>query len=453
MAASDKKRILIVGGGSGGQKLAKELQKLNKKKGNAWQVTMLFQNPFVEFPMFACYYSAHHEDYHRYVGPQDVLDGSNKKWVADFAGVEMRVAQAIDMDRNVVKVKSSNGHEDSLPYDMLAVATGEYFGPILSPKPLQTLAERASELTVVSTTLARAKKCVVIGGGPIGAKVAGDYKEANPNCEVVLACRGNLRVKNWDGKEIGTLRSYLDGLGIKVLENLGELIEPEMPADIAACCRGATTLKFGSGEEVENVDLVAPAFTQGMNTSFVPNDYKLRVGNQGGSASSTLVSFGPGPVATNEFGQCLSHPNLFGIGAVASCETDFCGVPRYDDGAKLWALNMASVIEGGAPIKNLSQRATFKNFRAPFNLAVGHNTGGMLVPRFAPLGEGPLFQCCGFPFLPLFCPCFCACPFVCGWCCERLPSGSGRSFGKVMKNVGAKYKEGPLRLAPVQEAM
>jgi hypothetical protein len=344
--------------------------------------------------------------------------------------------------RTPIRFPEDGVAEDSTSYDLLAVATGQNYGPVLSPKPLQSLADRTAEVKLVSTTLAGAKKCVVVGGGPIGVKLAGDCKEANPQCEVILACRSKLRITNWDDREHAKLRALVDARGIKVLENVGELVQPQLPVNVAACVRAppiTVTFATSPSATVENVDLLLPGFAQGLNTHFVPSDLLVT-----GEA-------GIGPIATNQFGQSLKNPKIFGIGAVASCETDFPGVPRYEDGANLWALNMAAVLDGMAPEKDLSARSTFKNFKAPFNMPVGHFSGGMLAPRHAPMGEGGLFKCCGFPVLPVLCPCFCACPFLCGWCCESLPSGPGRGMGKVMIKSGAKYKEGPLRMVPKQQ--
>jgi len=411
------KSIVIVGAGPGGQKLAQAL----KKDGKDCKITILSAIRFAEFAPMSCYFTANAEQYHKYSGPQDMDE--HDKFQKDMKGIKIIYGEAtsVDPDGCCVKFRDASGQTCELTYDLLVAASGVDFGPVLSPRPLMSVQERFADVQLVTSTLDKAKKVVVIGGGPIAVKVAGDYKERNPNAEVVMACRSKLTIKNWNGQEDTKLRELLSEARILVKEGLGDV--KSMPKTLAECCRRAS-IEFTNGQTLE-ADLVVPGFQTGFNSSYLPAE---------------LLSQEKPTVSTNNYGQSDKRSNIFAIGALSSIEKDFMGIPHYDDSISMYSANIVSVLSGMQPTKDLTSRTTFKKHKAPFNIAIGHATYGLIAERHAPMGEGFLFQACGFP-CTLLCPCLWPCPFMCGYCCQSLPSGRGRGFGPIFMSTGATYKE------------
>ncbi|MER5882358.1 FAD-dependent oxidoreductase [Streptomyces sp. NPDC001941] len=193
-------RIVVVGGGSAGARLAQRLP-------GGWDVTLLGEEP--------------HAPYNR-VLLGSVLAGRYAPEVIALPAPPVRTlrgVRAVRVDRTARVVHGDDGSETG--YDRLVLATGS--NPVLPPLRVAggTLPEGVHPFRTLDDCLALASavrpgvRAVVIGGGLLGVSAARAL--AARGAEVVLAQQGeHLMERQLDAVASGLVRGHVEALGVEV---------------------------------------------------------------------------------------------------------------------------------------------------------------------------------------------------------------------------------------------
>lgn len=231
---SDKKRLVIVGGGFAGLKLATKLS------GSNYQVVLIDKNNFHQFqPLF-------------YQVATSGLEPSSisfplRKIFQKSKNVIIRITEVSAVNRTKKEVITSLG---PIPYDYLVIAIGadtNFFGmKRIREKaiPMKSVAEALSLRNTLlqnledaltkqsSNDLEGLMNIVVVGGGPTGVEISGtlaemkrsvlpkDYPELNfSNMQIFLLEAGSKLLNGMTEKSSAKATQYLEKLGVKIWLN------------------------------------------------------------------------------------------------------------------------------------------------------------------------------------------------------------------------------------------
>lgn len=231
---SDKKRLVIIGGGFAGLKLATKLS------GSNYQVVLIDKNNFHQFqPLF-------------YQVATSGLEPSSisfplRKIFQKSKNVIIRITEVSAVNRTKKEVITSLG---PIPYDYLVIAIGadtNFFGmKRIREKaiPMKSVAEALSLRNTLlqnledaltkqsSNDLEGLMNIVVVGGGPTGVEISGtlaemkrsvlpkDYPELNfSNMQIFLLEAGSKLLNGMTEKSSAKATQYLEKLGVKIWLN------------------------------------------------------------------------------------------------------------------------------------------------------------------------------------------------------------------------------------------
>lgn len=228
------KKIVVVGGGFAGLKLAKKL------RGKDYQVLLLDKNNYHQFqPLFYQVATAGLEP--------SAISFPLRKIFHNTPNVTFRMAEALQVDQDQKRLFTNVGYVD---YDFLVLALGadtNYFGleSIMENSiPMKSVSEalyirnkiisnyeravNISDVTIRKTMM----NVVIVGGGATGVELAGamaglrnnvlpkDYPQLNfKNMKVVLAEAGPALLAGMSPEASQKALEYLRSLGVEVLLN------------------------------------------------------------------------------------------------------------------------------------------------------------------------------------------------------------------------------------------
>lgn len=231
---TNHKKIVVIGGGFAGLKLAKKL------RGKDYQVLLLDKNNYHQFqPLFYQVATAGLEP--------SAISFPLRKIFHETPNVTFRMAEALKVDQERKRLFTNVGYVD---YDFLVLALGadtNYFG-------LKTIMENSIPMKSVSEALYIRNKIisnyerainisdvnirkpmmnvVIVGGGATGVELAGamaglrnnvlprDYPQLNfKNMKVVLAEAGPALLAGMSAQASQKALEYLRSLGVEVLLN------------------------------------------------------------------------------------------------------------------------------------------------------------------------------------------------------------------------------------------
>lgn len=231
---SDKKRLVIVGGGFAGLKLATKLS------GSNFQVVLIDKNNFHQFQPLL------------YQVATSGLEPSSisfplRKVFQKSKNVIIRIAEVLAVDREKKEVVTSLG---SIPYDYLVIAIGadtNFFGMShIREKaiPMKSVAEALSLRNTLlqnfedalneqsADDLSGLMNIVVVGGGPTGVEISGtlaemkrwvlpkDYPELNfNNMQIFLLEAGSKLLNGMKEQSSAKATQYLEKLGVNIWLN------------------------------------------------------------------------------------------------------------------------------------------------------------------------------------------------------------------------------------------
>jgi NADH dehydrogenase len=231
---TDHKKIVVVGGGFAGLKLAKKL------RGKDYQVLLLDKNNYHQFqPLFYQVATAGLEP--------SAISFPLRKIFHDTPNVTFRMAEALKVDQEQKRLYTNVGYVD---FDFLVLALGadtNYFGleSIMENSiPMKSVSEALYIRNKIISNYERAvniadvgirkpmMNVVIVGGGATGVELAGamaglrnnvlpkDYPQLNfKNMKVVLAEAGPVLLAGMSSEASQKALEYLRGLGVEVLLN------------------------------------------------------------------------------------------------------------------------------------------------------------------------------------------------------------------------------------------
>ncbi len=272
-----KKRIVIIGAGFAGLKLAKKLV------GSGYQIVLIDKNNYHQFqPLFYQVASSGLE-------PSSILFPLRKIFQSR-KDVYIRVAEVYAVDTEKKEIQTSL---DTVWYDYLVIATGvnsNFFGMKNLEKhaiPMKSVAEAMTLRNRILTNLEKAvtlfdefeeeKKAllnvVVVGGGPTGVEIAGaiaemkefvlpkDYPDLNMNLMQVSIIEGSPSLLASMSKHSSEKSLfYLNRLGVNVRVNTRVV---DYDGEI---------LKLGDGEEIKTKLVIWAAGISGVVPPGIPDE-------------------------------------------------------------------------------------------------------------------------------------------------------------------------------------
>jgi len=306
IAKSEYQRIVIIGGGFGGLKMAQALANSN------YQVVLLDRNNFHQFqPLF-------------YQVATSGLDASSiifpyRKIFQKKRNIHFRLAEVLSVDTKDKVIKTSIG---KLEYDKLIIASGagnNFFGNANIEKfalPMKSIneslrlrnyiLERFEESLSVHKDDQKAMLTFVIAGaGPTGVELAGtlaemkrfvlpkDYPELNFERMKIVIVEGAPRVLNAMKEQSSKkAHTYLEDLGVEV--RLSTLVSDYDKEQVT----------LNSGEVIKSKTLIWAAGIQGNFVKGISESAKTR-GNR---------------ILVNEYNEVIGTTDVFAIGDVACME-------------------------------------------------------------------------------------------------------------------------------------
>src|SRR5690554_4766218 len=229
---TDRKKIVILGGGFAGLRLARKLM------GTEYQAILLDKNNYHQFqPLFYQVATAGLEP--------SAISFPLRKIFHDIPNVTFRMAEALQVDQDQNRLYTNVGYVD---YDFLVLALGadtNYFGieSIMENSiPMKSVSEALYIRNKIISNYERAvniaavavrkpmMNVVIVGGGPTGVELAGamaglrnnvlpkDYPQLDfKNMQVVLVEAGPALLAGMSAEASQKALEYLKSLGVEVL--------------------------------------------------------------------------------------------------------------------------------------------------------------------------------------------------------------------------------------------
>jgi NADH dehydrogenase, FAD-containing subunit len=298
-----KKRIVIIGAGFAGLKLAKKLV------GSGYQIVLIDKNNYHQFqPLFYQVASAGLE-------PSSILFPLRKIFQSR-KDIYIRVAEVYSIDTEKKEIQTSL---DTVWYDYLVIATGvnsNFFGMKnleANAIPMKSVAEAMALRNKILTNLEKAvtlfdefeaeKKAllnvVVVGGGPTGVEIAGaiaemkkfvlpkDYPDLNMDLMQVSIIEGSPSLlANMSKHASEKSLFYLERLGVNIRVNT-RVVDYD-----------GDTLKLGDGEVLTSKLVIWAAGISGVVPAGIPDEVIGRARR----------------IQVDEFNQVKGLPDVFAIG-------------------------------------------------------------------------------------------------------------------------------------------
>ncbi|KAK9819023.1 hypothetical protein WJX74_006154 [Apatococcus lobatus] len=165
---TNKKSVVVLGGGSAGIAVA---QALHETK--SFSVTLVDRKAYHEIPW---------ANVRAYTVDYSITAKSTVPWKDIPKLGEVTVGEVVSVAGGSVSLKSGL----SVPYDYLVFAMGSHFREPLCKGLEGTAADRASEMQLANEKLKAAKSVLIVGGGAVGVEVAGEIASVLPDKQITL---------------------------------------------------------------------------------------------------------------------------------------------------------------------------------------------------------------------------------------------------------------------------
>jgi apoptosis-inducing factor 2 len=343
-----KSRIVVVGGGYAGHKIAFAMQ-------DQADVTLIDPKSFLEIPMAM---------------PRQLVDPGSLPSLVRYSVFLPKVRR---VQGRVVSVTNSSVHTDDgteVGFDFLILSTGSnYQSDLVKPQGGNT-DERMAHYRGLHAALLRSKSVLIVGGGPLGVEIAGEITQERTKTNVTLVEK-SLSLLPWADPVLQRwAESDLRRRGAKLI--LGHsLVTPVVPAEDYDPEGGIATTDHG--EEIR---------------------YDLALWCLGARPDARYL-LGHFPDALDPAGQIKVAPNLLKTGSdtifAIGDATDLAdkGVLRINVQVKVVLANLRAGIEGRSP-------ATFVMYKPSLHLqsaviSLGRKSGVMRLAygrsRWGPLAR------------------------------------------------------------------
>lgn len=272
--------LAVIGGGMAGHLIAHAMQ-------GTMDVTLIDPKTYVEVPMAAPRLLVEPEALPARIPYTDFLHK-----------VRLIRGRAAAMSDHSVEVTEANGSRSTVPFDYAVIATGSRYIDPLIKAAASTEAERRAEIVAAHQVFRTTKRLLIVGGGPVGVEIAGEFVESFPAVRITIIERGGKLLQAAPSKFGGWAQSFLSKHGVQTIFN-DQLIDPPIgrqPSD-----RIPTT---ASGRRVE-ADAIVWAAGIRIATEFVANSFPEAVEPDG-------------RLKTDPYLRLEGHPNIFVAGDVTN---------------------------------------------------------------------------------------------------------------------------------------
>tara|TARA_Y100000310_G_scaffold70474_1_gene66159 strand:+ start:18776 stop:19813 length:1038 start_codon:yes stop_codon:yes gene_type:complete len=158
-----KKRVVIVGGGFAGSKIAKKLE-------NSFDVTLIDNKDYFEFTPSVL---------------RTIVEPQHAKKIQILHKNYLNKAVIVKGDIIGVTKKEVITPKHTVSYDYLVICTGSDYNSPIKEKDM-VIAARAKELVSYANKLKKAKSVLIIGGGLVGVELAAEIIEKYPDKKITI---------------------------------------------------------------------------------------------------------------------------------------------------------------------------------------------------------------------------------------------------------------------------
>ena len=191
------KKLVIVGGGFAGAKIARNLQK-------KFETVLIDNKDYFEFTpsiLRAIVFPKHLKRIH--VHHRDYLEKT-----------KIVRGKAVRIKNKKIILKDGK----KIGFDYLVIASGsKYNNPIKAEGML--IADRGAGLTTHNNKIGRSKSILIIGGGPVGVELAGEITDKYRGKNVTIIHSGDSLMNRNSVKARNFARSFLEKRGVKMIFN------------------------------------------------------------------------------------------------------------------------------------------------------------------------------------------------------------------------------------------
>ena len=216
------KRVLIIGGGFAGARVAQDLA-----KAGFTDVTLVDRKDYFEVTYSTL----------RTLAEPGMGERARMRY-DDFVESGFRQGEVTELADRCATL--ADGTEN--PFDIAVVATGSSYKSFQIAKSYDaiTISDRAAQMASEHERLKAAKDVLIIGGGPVGVELAGEIADHFPDKSVTLVERGDRLLRDLKPKAGRIAEKQLRGLGVNILTNAQLTAEDPAyrKADVVYICVG-----------------------------------------------------------------------------------------------------------------------------------------------------------------------------------------------------------------------
>merc|ERR1711871_23078 len=252
--SSNKKRVVLVGGGPACLSVIAQLHKRGLQ--DKVDITLVAQQDFYESnfgaPRFLVISSD--DDMERYnrssVSYATLFSEKGQTFQKDFK-VQFKHGSCTGVDSDSIQTEQG----DTIPFDFVILATGIDY-PTMRPSGFTHFEERKAQVKAQADTYAQASGIIVMGGGSVGVEVVGELQEKYPEKRLYLISRNILpNSAKWAQD---SFKKNLEARGVKIFLN-DELVESDEATGVH---------KTKSGHTLE-AEVIIKCFASKPNSNFL----------------------------------------------------------------------------------------------------------------------------------------------------------------------------------------
>ena len=306
---SSRGRVVIVGGGFAGTRVAQDVA----RQRNLADVILIDRKAHFEVT---------YATLRAMVEPLTIGRRFAKKY-ADFVRGDFIHGTVVDI--NMKEVILDNGR--TVPYDYAVISSGSYYRtlPILKPSAAMTLEDRERQFEDEFTKLTEARSILIIGGGTVGVELAGEIADTFP--------AKNIRLVHGTNRLLDMLKLKAGRIAEKELRKLGvEIIFNEMLEQ--ADTDGKSFVSKTTGTSY-TADIVYVCIGVSIDTAFMKSHY-----------TSSLTE--RGAIKVDQYLRVKGTDNLFAIGDCNDFPESKLGYLADKQGA-FTAKNVIRLLRAGEP--------------------------------------------------------------------------------------------------------
>jgi apoptosis-inducing factor 2 len=329
------KKLIIIGGGFAGIKIAKSLEK-------RFEIKLIDNKDYFEFTPSIL---------RAIISPKKIekIQLPHKKYLKN---TKILTNSVKEISENWVKISS----EKKLFFDYLVIATGSKYNFPFKEKNL-ILTTRGNNLAKHHEELKKSKSVSIIGGGLVGIELAGEIKEFDKNKKIILIHSQEKLISRNHSKSILKAQKFLEKNNVKII--LNEKAEKIKKNKI-------TTSK---NTKIKS-DLIFLCTGISPNSEFMKKNFKAHLTKKGN-------------IKVNKYLQLKENEKIFVAGDV----TDI----KEEKTAQNAEKHADIVIKNLINLENKSSLIPYTSKKSPFVISLGKYNGILEYKNFVISGIIPAF--------------------------------------------------------------